>query len=404
MSMANTHRALAPGTQVYKYWIEKSLGEGGFGVTYKVTDRHGRVYAMKEFFPDRMAYRDPKSNAVLPREEYKETFVSFRENFLNEAQLIFNYQSHPNIIDVYKRFDYNNTAYYLMEYLDGSDLKDILRSNGGSLPWDFLQPVMEKVVSALATVHRDKIYHCDISPDNIFVRNDGNAILIDFGAAKDTLSGEGTQVFLKPGFAPPEQMEFNGDIGPWTDIYALAVTIYLAYTGKMPPKAADRRLDDRTVWPSQMGLRLPSDSWEYALRRAMAVRVEDRYHNVEEFWRDLAGSAPGGGFVLEGVQGHYRGQRIPVESILVFGRDPSKCSILFPVQTPGVSSRHLRIWAEGGGLYAMDMNSTYGTWLGNTRMRPGLCYTLRPDDTLFFGANQMLRVTQKDADTTYRIG
>ena len=404
MSMAKKQRSLAPGTQVYKYWIEKSLGEGGFGVTYKVTDKQGNVYAMKEFFPDRMAYRDPVSNAVLPREGYEETFARFRKNFLDEAQLIFDYQSHPNIIDVYKRFDYNNTAYYLMEYLDGSDLKHVLHSNGDSLPWDFLQPIMEKIVSALATVHRDKIYHCDISPDNIFVLHDGNAILIDFGAAKGSVSGENKEVFLKPGFAPPEQMELGGDIGPWTDIYSLAVTIYRAYTGKMPPKAADRWPDDRTIWPSQMGLHLPSDSWEYALRRAMAVRVEDRYHDVEEFWRDLAGAPPGGSFVLEGVQGHYRGQRIPVESMLVFGRDPAQCSILFPLQTPGVSSRHLRIWAEGNSLYAMDMNSTYGTWLGNTKMRPGLCYTLRPEDTLFFGANQMLRVVQKDTVTTHRIG
>lgn len=404
MSMAGTNRALAPGTQVYKYWIEKSLGEGGFGITYKVTDKLGKVYAMKEFFPDRMAYRDPKSNAVIPRDGYAETFGRFRDKFLNEAQLIFNYQSHPNIIDVYKRFDYNNTAYYVMEYLDGSDLKGILKSHGGCLPWDYLQPLMERIVSALATVHRDRIYHCDISPDNIFVLNDGSAILIDFGAAKGALSGESSEVFLKPGFAPPEQMEFGGNIGPWTDIYALAVTIYRAYTGKMPPKAAERCLDDRTIWPSQMGLHLPSDSWEYALRRAMAVRVEDRYHDVEEFWRDLAGPPPGSGFVLEGLQGHYRGQKIPVESVLMFGRDTAQCSILFPVQTPGVSSRHLRVWAEGNSLYAMDMNSTYGTFLGNTKMRPGLCYTLKPEDTLFFGANQMFRVTKKDTITTFHIG
>lgn len=386
------------------YRIEKSLGEGGFGVTYMVTNtRDGRVYAMKEFFPDKMAYRNRENNAVLPREGYADSFERFRDKFLEEAQLIYNYQHHPNIIDVIKRFAWNNTAYYIMEYLDGNDLKGCLRQNGGTLPWDFLRPVMEKIVSALATVHRDRIYHCDISPDNIFVLNNGDVKLIDFGAAKGALNSESTEVFLKRGFAPPEQMEINGDIGPWTDIYALAVTIYRAYTGKMPPTAADRRVDDRTIWPSQMGLYLPSDSWEYALRRAMAVRVEDRYHDVGEFWRDLAGPLSGSNFVLEGVQGHYRGQRIPVESVLVFGRDVSGCSILFPVQTPGVSSRHLRVWAENGNLYAMDMNSTYGTWLGNNKMRPGLCYTLRQEDTLFFGANQMFRVLQKDMDTTFRI-
>ena len=402
--MAHTQRALAPGTKVYKYIIEESLGEGGFGVTYKVTSlEDGRTYAMKEFFPERMACRKAGGNLVEPHTEYRDTFDRFRAKFLDEAQLIFDYQHHPNIINVYKRFTYNNTAYYIMEYLDGRDLKASLRSNGGTLSWDYLRPRIAQIVSALKEVHRNGIIHCDISPDNIFIRQEGSAVLIDFGAAKGAMSSESTEVFLKRGFAPPEQMDANGDIGPWTDIYALAVTIYRAYTGQMPPTAADRRMDDRTVWPSQMGLELPSESWEYALRRAMAIRVEDRYHDVDTFWRDLASSVGQGGFVLEGAQGHYRGQKIPVQSVLTFGRDPGQCSILFPVQTPGVSSRHLRVWAEDGSLFAMDLNSTYGTFLGNNKMRPGLVYALKHGDTLFFGANQMLRVNQKDADTTFRI-
>ena len=404
MSMAHTHRALAPGTKVYKYIVEENLGEGGFGVTYKVVSlEDGRTYAMKEFFPEKMAARKQNDNGLVPRPEYRETFARFRQKFLDEAQLIFDYQRHPNIINVYKRFDYNNTAYYIMEYLDGKDLKESLRQSGGTMSWEYLRPWIAQIVSALKEVHRDNIIHCDISPDNIFIRKDGSAVLIDFGAAKGAMNSESTEVFLKRGFAPPEQMDAHGNIGPWTDIYALAVTIYRAYTGSMPPTAADRQTDDRTVWPSQMGLALPSESWEYALRRAMAIRVEDRYHDVEEFWRDLAGPAPGSGFVLEGVQGHYRGQKIPVESVLTFGRDVSQCTILFPMQTPGVSSRHVRVWEENGSLYAMDMNSTYGTFLGNSKMRPGLVYVLKHGDTLFFGANQMLRVRQKDVDTTFRI-
>lgn len=401
--MARLKRALPPGTKVRKCIIEENLGEGGFGVTYKVISlEDGRTYAMKEFFPERMAVRNQNDNRLAPYPEDRESFERFREKFLAEAQLIYDYQHHPNIINVYKRFTYNNTAYYLMEYLDGKDLKATLQQNGGTLSWDRLKPIMAQIVSALKEVHRDGVIHCDVSPDNIFIRRDGSAVLIDFGAAKGAMSSESTEVFLKRGFAPPEQMKENGSIGPWTDIYALAVTIYRAYTGQMPPTAVNRQMDDRTVWPSQMGLALPSDSWEYALRRAMAIRVEDRYHDVEEFWRDLAGSS-GCSYVLEGVQGHYRGQQIPVESILLFGRDMTQCSIPFPVNTPGVSTRHLRVWAEDGGLYAMDMNSTYGTFLGNNKMRPGLVYALKPGDTLFFGANQMLRVSRRDMDTTFRI-
>lgn len=395
-------RALEPGKLVHGYYrIEKTLGEGGFGVTYLVTDtRDGRKYAMKEFFPDKMAFRDPKSDIVLPKKEYTDSFNRFRQQFLDEARLIYKYRDHPGIIDVHKLFSGNNTAYYVMGYLDGGDLKSKIKSNGGTLPWNFLRPVLEQIVSALALIHRDGVTHCDISPDNIFVLNNGSAKLIDFGAAKSSLGSQNNEVFLKRGFAPPEQTRANGNIGPWSDIYALAVTIYYAYTGKMPPTSVDRQIDDRTVWPSQMGIPLPSDNWEYALRRAMAMRVEDRYHTVQEFWRDLAGPPPGSGLVLEGVQGHCRGTRIPVNGTVVFGRDPAKCTVVFPPTAPGVSSRHMCVWNENGSLYAMDLNSTYGTWLGNNKMKPGLCYSLRPEDTLFFGANQMLRVARAEADST----
>lgn len=394
-------RSLAPGKLVHGYYrVEKTLGEGGFGVTYLVTDtRDGKVYAMKEFFPDKMAFRDPKSDVVLPKSEYNESFYRFRDQFLEEARLIYKYRDHPGIIDVHKLFSGNNTAYYVMGYLAGGDLKSKIKGNGGTLPWTFLRPVLEQVVSALALIHRDGVTHCDISPDNIFVLDNGSAKLIDFGAAKSSLSTQSKEVFLKRGFAPPEQTRSGGRIGPWSDIYALAVTIYYAYTGKMPPTSVDRQINDQTVWPSQMGIPLPSDNWEYALRRAMAMRVEDRYHNVQEFWRDLAGPPPGSGLFLEGVQGAYRGKRIPVNGAHILGRDAAQCTVAFPMATPGVSFRHLRVWNENGMLYAMDLNSSHGTWLGNIRMKPGLCYALRPEDTLFFGANQMFRVVRTESGT-----
>lgn len=391
-------RALAPGKLVHGYYrVEKTLGEGGFGVTYLVTDtRDGRRYAMKEFFPDKMAFRDPKSDIVLPKKEYADSFDRFRQQFLDEARLIYKYRDHPSIIDVHKLFSGNNTAYYVMGYLEGEDLKAKFKAHGGRLPWEFLRPVLEQIVSVLALLHQNGVVHCDISPDNIFVLNNGSAKLIDFGAAKSTIGSQNREVFLKRGFAPPEQTRANGKIGPWSDVYALAVTIYYTYTGKMPPSSVDRQIDDRTVWPSQMGIALPSDNWEYALRRAMAMRIEDRYQSVLEFWRDLSGPAPGSTLVMEGVQGLYRGRQIPVNGTVVFGRDASQCSVVFPGSTLGVSSRQVCVWNENGKLYAMDLNSSHGTWLGNTRMKPGLCYALRPDDTIFFGANQMFRAASAD--------
>lgn len=400
---------------VHHYRIEKCLGGGGFGVTYMVTDvNDGHICALKELFPEKMAFRDI-GDVVKPKEGYESSFKQFRQMVLDEAQTIYNFRGNPNIIEVGKRFNWNGTVYYSMEYLDGEDLKGVLRRNGGRLPWEQLRPIMEQVVRGLSVVHSRGVIHCDISPDNIFILRNGTVKIIDFGAARGAVQEDNKTTFLKVGFAPPEQMtrrppsgtttatQLGSRIGPWTDIYALAVSIYRAYTGQMPPVSMERQNGDRTIWPSQMGMRLPSDNWEYALRRAMALRPEDRYHNILEFWRDLAGGLMNSTLVLEGVQGDFRGQRIPVEQMLVFGRERAHCSILYPLQTPGVSGQHLRVWSENGSLFAMDLNSTYGTWLGNNKMRPFLCYALRPDDTLFFGANQMFKVVRQDDGMTHRM-
>ena len=279
-------RALSPGTLVHnRYRIEKVLGEGGFGVTYKVRDnKENRIAALKEYFPMEIAYRKPGTMLVNPVIGSESTYERFLKDFINEAQLIYNFRNHPNIVSVYHLFEENNTAYYAMEFVEGSDLSHILNKKGKRMRWNELRPIVAQVVTALRVAHKKGVIHCDISPDNIFVMKSGQTKLIDFGAAKRTLNTKSSMVLLKRSYAPLEQMSANGNIGPWTDIFALTVTIFQAVTGELPPPAADRVSYDNTVWPTERGIREPFPGWEAALQQGMALHYEHRFQNVEDFW------------------------------------------------------------------------------------------------------------------------
>ena len=434
--MVTDKRALQPGTVIHnRYRVEKVLGAGGFGVTYQVTDtRDNCIAAMKEYMPMDIAYRPMGSKEVRPLTPEKKNFYEkFRKQFLDEAQTIYGFDGHPNIIQVRHLFYENNTAYYVMEYVTGMDLGKYLKKNGGHIGWQELKRILYQVVSALKRVHERGKIHCDISPDNIFLLDNGQVKLLDFGAAKSTLRGEveTSVIVAKPAYAPYEQMK-GTNMGPWTDVYALGVTIYSCVTGILPPKSEERIMNDHTVWPSAMGFQPPSPYWETALKRAMALKREDRYQTVVDFWNGLtygdmtspvtptnpvypkyseslektvtentgsgATGIPGGfvkpqnyGPVLECVQGVMVGRRIPVQSDMVLGVDPSRCNLLMPVGTPGISRRHLRIWPANGRICIMDLGSTYGTWLNGQKMNPGLVYTMAPGSVIFMGKNEYFR-------------
>lgn len=422
--MAGDKRALQPGTVIHnRYRVEKVLGAGGFGVTYQVTDtKENCIAAMKEYMPMDIAYRPMGTKEVRPlTNEKKEFYEKFRKQFLDEAQTIYEFDGHPNIIQVRHLFYENNTAYYVMEYVTGMDLGKFLKSQGGKLSWHMIKPIIAQVISALKRVHERGKIHCDISPDNIFLLNNGGVKLLDFGAAKSTLRGEveTSVIVAKPAYAPYEQMK-GTNMGPWSDVYALGVTIYSCVTGVLPPKSEERILKDTIVWPSQMGIPTPSHSWEAALRKSMALRREDRYQNVLDFWNGLTSGdltqpvlvsqpiqtnissavtapthipgQPHGGPALEGMQGVLAGRRIPIQTVMTMGVDPSQCNIVLPQGTPGISRRHLRIWVANGQVQLMDLGSTYGTWLNGKKMTPGLLYPTAAGSMIFMGKDELFRV------------
>ena len=395
-------RALLPGTIVHdRYRIVKVLGAGGFGVTYRVMDlKENQVAAMKEYMPMDAAYRPVGSLEVRPLSEGKRPhYEKFRQKFLEEAQTIYKFRGHPNIVEVKHLFYENNTAYYVMEYVEGMDLRQFLQQQGGKIGWDMLRPIIAQVVAGLKQVHSGGMIHCDISPDNIFLMNSGSVKLLDFGTAKTILRGtvETSVIVAKPGYSPYEQMR-GRDMGPWTDVYALAVTIYRSITGGVPQDSQERIVSDNTIWPSQMGIAVPSAAWEMALRKGMSLRPEDRFQNVMDFWYALNGSSGGGttaepgATMLVGLQGAFTGAKIPVNQEMILGVDPSRCQVTFPVGTPGISRVHLRVWAANGRIMAMDMGSTYGSWLDGKKMAPGLVYQTKPGSVLYLGGGQVFRV------------
>lgn len=384
-------RALYSGTIVHgRYQIKRVLGAGGFGITYEAFDiQVGERVALKEYMPLEIAVRRQGMTSVYAAHGQQEQYERFRTRFLEEARVIYKYQKHPNIIHVKHLFYENNTAYYVMEFLEGNDLAEWMKRKLFS--WEELIPIIGQTVDALEAVHRSGMIHCDVSPDNIFIQKNGQVKVIDFGAAKHVMKGQSSVIILKKGYAPPEQFATSGRIGPWTDVYALTVTIYQAYTGKMPPAAPERLVNDTTVWPSQLGMKLPSEKWEQILRRGMALRIEDRYQSVGEFWQEL-NMTESRQFFIEGIRGSFQGRRIPVTGEMYLGTDSEKCRIIYPAGSAGISRVQFRIWESEGQIYIVETGSRYGTFLNGTKMTAGLVYEMKPGMIIEFGQREMFRV------------
>lgn len=275
-----------------KYLVGKVLGQGGFGITYLAWDLNLNVkLAIKEYFPQDLASRAAGHSEVSA---YSGSMGSQYEygldKFLQEARTLAQFEGHPNIVSVRDFFKANGTAYFVMSYVEGVTVKEYLASSGGKLPTAKARGIIMPVLDALKEVHEVNILHRDISPDNIFINQKGQVILIDFGAARQAASekGHSLSIILKPGYAPEEQYRSKGVQGPWTDIYAVGATFYHLLTGSAPPEALERMVEDGLVAPRQAGADL-SEEEEKALLTALAVKADDRFKNVEEFQNALAG-------------------------------------------------------------------------------------------------------------------
>ncbi len=282
---------LEPGSILQgKYLIGKALGQGGFGITYLAKDTVLDVkLAIKEYLPQDLASRQMGQDQVsVFSKEGKGYFDDGLQKFLQEAKTLAKFEQHPNIVSVRDYFEANDTAYIVMSYIEGITLKEYVQSKGGKLEVDQAVPIMMPVLDALKAVHNEGILHRDISPDNIFITSTGQVILIDFGAARQSISDKGLSmsILLKPGYTPEEQYRSKGQQGPWTDLYAVGATLYRIITGKMPLESMDRMVEDELEQPSRL-VKDISPELEETILKSMAVFGKDRYQTAEELIQEL---------------------------------------------------------------------------------------------------------------------
>ncbi|MCL2847508.1 MAG: serine/threonine protein kinase [Firmicutes bacterium] len=274
-----------------RYLIVNTLGEGGFGITYLVWDLTTNTkIAIKEYYPNGYVNRVPKSyHIVINSKKNQEASNRGLKRFIDEAKALAKVKNLSGIVSVKDFFSENGTAYIAMEFLDGISLKKYVQQRGGRISMDETLDILHPVLDSLIFIHRMNLIHRDISPDNIIITKHNEVKLIDFGATNQSdLEGNSLSIVLKQGFAPEEQYRTNGEQGPWTDIYAIGVSIYYCITGKIPPESINRTHIDSIIKPSEQDA-IISPTQETALMKSLAVYAKNRYQNVEQLITGLYG-------------------------------------------------------------------------------------------------------------------
>ncbi len=280
---------LHPGTVLNeRYIIGKCAGQGGFGIVYKAWDKKlGNIVAVKEFFSSKIAIRYPGESEVRISKKHKDEFLYRKSRFLTEARYITKFIDQKSIVDVYDHFEQNGTAYIVMEFLKGVNLSQYLEQHGGRIHPASAISIINQLCSGLSELHKEKVIHCDIAPDNIQIYDGYQIKLYDFGAAKLADSKEvAIDVVMKPGYSPPEQYSQDNELGPWTDLYALGATFYKMLVGKIPEESTNRKINDTVKSPHEIDDSI-SENLSNTVMKAMAVEKHMRFKSVDEFMQTL---------------------------------------------------------------------------------------------------------------------
>lgn len=399
-----------------RYVVGEVLGKGGYGITYSAWDNaENRRVALKELFPNKSVYRGSNRRSVEVMAGHAEYFSAVKRKFEEEANLLRLLADDCSVVRVYDLFHSNNTVYYAMEFLEGCDL-NAYRKQHGLLSWNFLVPIVKELLTTLKILHNQNLIHRDISPDNIFLTKHNQVRLIDFGSARTYQGKSNFTVLVKAGFAPWEQTVSDGMQGPWTDIYALSVTIYLLLSGKLPPRAEDRMAGKQVEPLAKLCPELPGNVVK-AIEKGMSVKRQDRFQDAQSYMQALFGQPsvttgpgtvqpgtygpvstppavtpiPRGEHVywLYGINGVYAGRRkrLTPNREVTFGRRSTN-EITFPDNTVGVSRNQCVLLVNSAGeLLARDAGSSYGTFLNNKRLGPEWVKVM-PGSRLRFGNEQ----------------
>lgn len=291
--------ALEPGTLLnLTYVVGRVLGRGGFGITYLAYDTiKEEICCLKEYFPNDISERGSDNSLIIDSNK-RHLFEQGKTSFIEEAKVLNKIQGCKNIVKVTNFFAAYNTAYIAMEYLDGMNVKRFMSKYypNGRMSLDNAFQILMTVSETLVEVHNKGVLHRDITPENIFVSTkDGSITLIDFGSSREFLrqNMEGMSVYIKPGYAPPEQYHYDGNQGPWSDIYSVAATFYYMVSGISVTPSKDRIVSDdlrplHTICPDV------SKELSDVIDRALCLDYSKRHQTAEEFIYalNLAASKP----------------------------------------------------------------------------------------------------------------
>lgn len=395
-----------------RYVIQRTLGIGGFGITYAAYDiKEKRSCAVKELFPHGIVTRMTDGTTVMTVSSEKDSsFEHSKERFLEEAEILQDLNSINEVVSVYDFFMENGTCYFVMEYLEGMTLRKLIKSSGGSLPYDIVMDIVKKIGNALVIVHKHKIFHRDISPDNIIVTNKGDVKLIDFGNAKNLSQGENQNlsVVLKPGFAPLEQYSTHGKQGTYTDVYSFACTIYYMLTGEKIPDALDRTKGKEYKKLKEYGFPMYVSD---AIDKALEIKYVDRIQKVDTLLiylkLDDKSKAPKDQkeWLTVSVQSEQLNMKkqqyikilqvgkpevyniIPANKSLTIGRNAEVCDIVV-YGDPHVSKRHCEIIYDDRGkrFFVMD-HSSNGLYINGKRLPVEQPIEVKPGQLIMLGSD-----------------
>jgi serine/threonine protein kinase len=250
---SQANRPLAEGTYLENYRILRMLAAGGFSFVYLAHDENEAPVAVKEYLPSTLSLRTDVSAHPRVSEEDLAIFRYGMKCFFEEGRALARL-AHPNVVRVLNFFRANDTVYLVMRYERGRTLQEHIRQRRGPLPEAWIRSTFAQLLTGLREVHSNKLLHLDIKPANVYVRNDGTPLLIDFGAARQTLAGGDSNLppTYTPGYASPEQHGRREILGPWSDVYSVGATLY-ACLAAAAPQQADQRLEEDLLVSARRG-------------------------------------------------------------------------------------------------------------------------------------------------------
>jgi serine/threonine protein kinase len=268
-----------------KYRLNYPLGRGGFGITYHAHHMgFDRAVAIKEFFPHQSVVRDGAALVISIDIPQQNDYFRALKRFMKEGQILHDL-NHQNVVRVYDLFNFNNTAYIVMELIEGRTLRDVLdASMDKKLPLERVKKITGDIVAALCEIHNRKLCHLDISPDNIMIDANGKAVLIDFGAAKQVFKVVHSTFAFKQLYTPIELM-MEGNFGPESDLFELSMMIYEMLTGKLPPPSLQRLASNDSWTPQDV-----PDNWRRLLASGLQMKRENRPKDIKKWWEGLGRS------------------------------------------------------------------------------------------------------------------